>query len=154
MHPTIPRSPPPPPRTLGIGFAARCVHAKPCLDCEMPVQAHQGPPCGLKPLTRLNWRALPDVTRRLIGAVKRGSGATLDGLKLAKEDGDKVLREPKCHQNRSQAFLAIFTVKQTPKSKSAPPVGGADLDDLSSLLSLSSKTLRLVGCIFRCTMLE
>jgi hypothetical protein len=146
VHPTIPRLSLPPPRTLGIGFAARCVHAKPCLDCLCQSKRCPGTFrfAPLLPLTRLNWRPSYPSVRRLIGAVKSRSEASLDGLKLAKENGDKVLREPKCHQNRSQAFLAIFTVKHTPKSKSAPPVGGADLDGLSSLLSLSRGPLP--GC--------
>jgi hypothetical protein len=36
----------------------------------MPVQTRQGPPCGLKPLTRLNWRPSTSVEARLFGDVK------------------------------------------------------------------------------------
>jgi hypothetical protein len=43
-------------------------------------------PLELARLTRLNWRALPRETHRLFGAVKRGSEATLDGLKRAKTE--------------------------------------------------------------------
>jgi hypothetical protein len=75
VHPTIPRLSPPPPRTLWIGFGDLFGHTKPCFNCLLPVQSRQGPPCGLKPLTRLNWRALFRGGGRLFGAVKGSNGA-------------------------------------------------------------------------------
>jgi hypothetical protein len=50
-------------KRVKIGFGDPYDHAKPCFNCLLPVQPRQGPPCGLKPLTRLNWRASPMVPR-------------------------------------------------------------------------------------------
>jgi hypothetical protein len=42
LHPTILRLTPITAKTLGTGFAARSVHAKPCFDCLLSVQALSG----------------------------------------------------------------------------------------------------------------
>ncbi len=79
----------------------------------MPVQAHQGPPSGLKPLTRLSWRALPAVARRLFGAVKRGSEAILDGHKQAISQLISALRAAEPAPKRFPSLFCFPTPLQT-----------------------------------------
>jgi hypothetical protein len=47
-----------PRKRLWTGFATHCVPAKPCFNCQVPVQSRQGTfrYASLLPLTRLNWR--------------------------------------------------------------------------------------------------
>jgi hypothetical protein len=111
---------------LGTGFGDLCGHAKPWLHRLLPVQPHQGTFrfAPLLPLTRLNWRPSARYARRLFGAVKRGSEATLDGLKQAKKlDVDfgestavtKIISDEKLLKRR-----------QTREQRSAPlPIHGA-----------------------------